>query len=48
MRADVYQPWTVEKLHPVLLNGTGFSAKVTVKADWLGGGGIVLGEVELF
>jgi hypothetical protein len=43
----VYQPCGVEKLHPVLLKGTGFSSKVTVSAA-LGsaGGGAGVGVVE--
>jgi hypothetical protein len=45
----VYHPCGAEKLQPVLLNATGFSSKVTAKAD-LGGvvGDGVVGAVELF
>ena len=38
-RTAVYQPAGVEKLQPVLLNGTGFSPKVAVSAAVLGAGG---------
>ena len=47
-RACVYHPGGVEKLHPVLLNATGFSLKVTVKEDVGGGAGGGVGDVELF
>src|SRR5712691_830843 len=46
MRADVYHPDGVEKLHPVDLKGTGFCSKVTMNAAVGNGGGVGVGVVD--
>jgi hypothetical protein len=45
MRTEVYQPCGVEALHPVLLNGTGFSPKVTTNEAEASGVGVAGGDV---
>src|SRR5438094_10138058 len=46
MRAGVYHPAGVEKLHPVLLNGPGFCSKVMVSAALGTGAGVGVGADE--
>jgi len=47
-RAGVYQPCRMEALHPVLLNGTGFSPNVTTKEELGVGGRVGLGPEVVF
>ena len=46
----MYQPCGVEKLQPVLLNGTGFCSNAAVKTDVVAGVGVGAGagDVEPF